>query len=136
MAETIKKVTYYATEISDKPGEGARLLEPFGEAGVNMLAISGFPRGRRAQVDLVPEDEEGFRNVVKKQRLKLRKKAAFLVQGDDRPGALAEMMRKLADARINVTAVNALSAGEGRYAAIIWVKPRDVNKAAKVLGAA
>jgi len=33
-----------------------------------------------------------------------------------------------------VTAMDAL-AGGGRYAAILWVKPRDVKKTASVLGA-
>ncbi len=42
---------------------------------------------------------------------------------------------KLADARINVVATDAVTAGKGRYGAILWVKPKDVAKAARVLGA-
>jgi len=34
-----------------------------------------------------------------------------------------------------VTAIDAVSVGEGRYGAIFWVAPKDVKKAAKVLGA-
>jgi hypothetical protein len=48
---------------------------------------------------------------------------------------VAELLKPLADKKINVRAVHAVSAGEGRYAAILWVDPKDVNKAAKVLGA-
>ena len=44
-------------------------------------------------------------------------------------------MTALADVGINVTAIDAVGAGAGRYGAILWVKPRDVNKAAKTLGA-
>jgi hypothetical protein len=44
-------------------------------------------------------------------------------------------MGKLADAKINVTAIDAVSAGGGRYGAILWVKPKDVVKAAQALGA-
>ena len=33
-----------------------------------------------------------------------------------------------------VTAADAVCAGAGRYGAILWVKPRDVKKAAAVLG--
>jgi hypothetical protein len=36
---------------------------------------------------------------------------------------------------VNITALDAVAAGEGRYGAILWVKPTDVRKAAKVLGA-
>jgi len=33
MADTIRRVSYYYTTISDKPGEGARLLETLRSAG-------------------------------------------------------------------------------------------------------
>ena len=62
-------------------------------------------------------------------------KSGFLLQGADRPGALAEVIAKLAAAAINITACDAIAAGEGRYGALLWVKPQDVQKAARVLGA-
>ncbi len=54
---------------------------------------------------------------------------------EDRIGVVAEVMAKLAEAKINVTACDAVAAGEGRYGAILWVKPGDAQKAARVLGA-
>src|SRR5881397_3534385 len=54
MADTIRRVSYYYTTISDKPGEGARLLETLRSAGVNLLAVHAFPSARKAQVDFVP----------------------------------------------------------------------------------
>jgi UTP:GlnB (protein PII) uridylyltransferase len=63
------------------------------------------------------------------------RKTGFLVQGSDRIGALIDMLRKLADAKINVTAADAVTAGEGRYGAIFWVDPASVSKAAKAIGA-
>ena len=51
-------------------------------------------------------------------------------------GALAELLAKLAEAKINVTATDAISAGADRYGVILWVKPRDVKRAAKTLGVA
>ena len=50
-------------------------------------------------------------------------------------GAMADIVGKLAEAKINITAVDAVSTGLGRYGAILWVKPRDVKKAAKLLEA-
>jgi hypothetical protein len=38
-------------------------------------------------------------------------------------------------AKINVTAVDAVTAGAGRFGAILWVKQSDVNRAARALGA-
>jgi predicted amino acid-binding ACT domain protein len=57
-----------------------------------------------------------------------------LIQGEDRVGAIADVLGKLAAAKINVTAVDALCTGENRYGAILWVKPPDRRRAAKVLG--
>ena len=60
-------------------------------------------------------------------------KIGFLVQGDDRAGAVADIASKLSGAKINITALQGIASGAGRYGAILWVKARDVNKAAKVL---
>ena len=136
MADTIQRVQYFYAEVPDKPGEGARILSILKEERVNLLAFSGFPKGRRAQIDFMPVDHAAFKAAAKKAKLKLvGPKTGFLIQGDDRVGAIAEIIAKLAEAKINVTAVNAVSAGSGRYGAILWVKPRDVKKAAHVLGA-
>ncbi len=136
MVDIVKKVAYFALEVPDKPGEGARVLGALAEAGVNLLAFTGFPRGRKAQLDIVPEDVAVFKKAAKAAKIKTRpQKIGFLVQGDDRKGAVAGLLKTLAEKKINVTATDAVSAGAGRYAAIVWVQPKDVNKAAKALGA-
>ena len=64
-----------------------------------------------------------------------KKKTGFLTRGKDHTGALASVLGKLAAAKINVTAIDAVTAGNGRWGAIFWVKSKDVNKTAKTLGA-
>jgi hypothetical protein len=136
MTDIVRKVAYFAMDVPNKPGEGARLLGALADLGVNMLAFSGFPSGRKAQLDFIPEDVAVFKNAAKAAKIKTRaQKFGFLIQGDDRKGAVAEILKTLSEKKINVTAIDALSAGAARYAAILWVAPRDVNKAAKALGA-
>jgi hypothetical protein len=136
MADIIRKVAYVAMDVPNRPGEGARLLKVLADAGVNLLAFSGFPSGKKAQLDFIPEDVAVFKKAVKVAKIKTRpQKFGFLIQGNDRKGAVAQLLKTLADKKINVTAIDAVSAGVGRYAAILWVKPKDVNKAAKALGA-
>jgi hypothetical protein len=136
MAETVRRVQYFYITAPDRPGEGARALQTLRDAGVNLLAFSGFPAGRRAQLDFVPEDPAAFRAAARKAGWKLTgPKTGFLVEGDDRTGVMADLLGRLADARINVTASDAVVAGAGRFGAILWVTARDVNRAAKVLGA-
>ena len=136
MADIIRKVVYYKIEVPDKPGEGARILSALKAGGVNLLAFSGFPSGRRAQMDFIPEDEAIFKKAAKTAGLKLSaKKTGFLVQGNDRVGAVSGIMTKVAEAKINITALDAIVAGGGRYGAIFWVKSADVRKTAKLLDA-
>ncbi len=136
MADTIKKVEYYKIETANRAGEGARILGALKEAGVNLIAFTGFPRGRRTQLDFIPEDGAAFRKAMKKAGVAVsKKKTGFLVQGRDKVGAIADILTKLADAGINVTALNAVTAGKGRFGAILWVKPESVAKASKTLGA-
>lgn len=136
MFETIRKVDYFYMMTANKAGEGARILGALRDAGVNLLAFSGFPNGRRAQVDFIPEDSTVFKAAARQAGLRLsQKKSGFLMYGEDRPGALVKVMSRLAAAKINITAIDAVCAGQGRYGAIFWVKPKDVNKAAALLGA-
>jgi hypothetical protein len=136
MADTVRVVEYFYVTAAQKPGVGAALLNELRQAGVNLLAVTGFPSGRGAQIDFVPEDAAAFRAAARKARWKVTgPKRAFLIGGDDRPGAVADILQRLADAKINVTAVDAACAGAGRYGGILWVAPRDVTRAARVLGA-
>src|SRR3990172_5587791 len=135
MAETIRQVDYYYVETPNKPGEAARALAAVKDAGVNLLAFSGFPSGRRSQLDFIPEDPAAFVQAARKAKLKLSpRKTGFLIQGQDRVGAICDVLAKLAASRINVTAIDAVCAGEGRYGAILWVKAPDRKRAAKALG--
>jgi len=137
MADTVRVIEYFYVMAPQKPSVGAALLAELRQAGVNLIAFTGFPSGRGAQIDFVPEDAAAFRAVAKKAKWKLTgPKRALLAMGDDRPGVIAEIMHRLADAKINVTAIDALCAGSGRYGAILWVAPRDVTRAARALGAA
>jgi predicted amino acid-binding ACT domain protein len=137
MPDTVRLVEYFYVMAPQKPGVGAALLAELQQAGVNLLAFSGFPSGRGAQVDFIPEDPAAFRAAARKAKWKVTgPKRALLVTGDDRAGVVAEIMRRLAEAKINVTAIDAVCAGASRYGAILWVAPRDVTRAARALGAA
>jgi hypothetical protein len=137
MADSMRGVEYYYVTVPDAPGEGQRILSALQESGVNLLAYLGFPvGGGRSQIDLVPEDPDALNDVAAQLGTALSEaKRAFLVQGDDRVGAVADTTAKLAEAGINVTAAAATAAGSGRYGMILWVAAADYERAADVLGA-
>ena len=136
MSDSVRKVDYFYTVVPNTAGQGSAILGQLAAEGVNLLAFSGFPSGKRAQLDLVPEDSAALKRAAKKMKFKLSaRKSGFLIQGDDRVGAMTGILDKLAAARINVTAIDAVGSGDGRFGAIFWVKPESVARAAKLLGA-
>jgi hypothetical protein len=137
MAEEIRQVEHYSASVPNKVGEGARVLGALRDAGVNLIAFWGYKRGAgRAQLEFIPEDSATFIAAAKQAKLRLRKSAALYIHGDDRPGAIADMLAKLAAARINVAAVQAVCGGGGSYGTIVFLPPAAARRAASVLGAA
>ena len=132
----IRKVVYFSMQVPNRPGVGLEMLRAIAKGKQNLLAFTGFPNGAKAQVDFVPAKPVEFARGAKKDGVKLgKKKTAFLVQGEDRVGALVRVLDKLAKARINMVAMDAVTAGNRRFGAIFWVKPKDVGRASRLLGA-
>ena len=135
MGNTLRRVDYFYVMVPNRAGQGAKIMAALAEEGVNLLAFSGFPSGGKAQLDLMPENGAKFRKAAKKLGLTVSKrKTGFLYHADDRVGAMTRILDKLAAAKINVIAIDAIGSGKGRFGAIFWVKPNAVAKAAKLLG--
>ena len=137
MADRVRRVNYAYVMVPNRPGQGARITDELREAGVNLLAYTAFPtRGGRAQVDLIAEDLGAIRRIARRNGWRLSDaRKGFLVQGDDRVGAVHNHLKKLADQKINVTAADAVTAGKGRYGMLLWVRPKDYARAAAALRA-
>jgi hypothetical protein len=137
MADSVRKVRYSYVMVPNRAGRGALVLDRLRAAGVDLLAYSGFPgSGGKAQIDLVTDDVAGLRRAAKESGWKLSGvKKGFLVQGDDRLGAVHRHLAKLGDAGVSVVAADAVAAGRGRYGMILWVKDKDYARAARALGA-
>ena len=129
------KIDYYSVVVPNKPGKGEQVLSALKEAGVNLVAIWGYPLSNsKSRIDLVAEDPGLLKKAAKQLKIELGKKhTAFHITGEDHPGAVAEVLAKLAAKEINVFAVQALCAGNGRFGALLQVAPDDVKKATKAL---
>ena len=137
MADRVRKVNYCYLKVPNYAGQGEETLRTLCEAGVNLLAYSAFPiGGRKAQLDFIPEDMSAFKKVARKNGWRMSQvKKGFLITGQERLGAVHRHIAKLSDAKINITAADAVSAGKGRYGMILWVKPNQYARAARLLSA-
>ncbi len=137
MADRVRKINYCYTKVPNYAGQGEEALRALRDAGVNLLAYSGFPiAGRKAQMDFIPENMSAFKKVARQQGWRLSKvKKGFLITGQERLGAVHRHVAQLSDAKINITAADALAAGKGRYGMLLWVRPKQYARAARALGA-
>jgi len=137
MAYRVRKVNYCKLMVSSRAGQGEKILGAIRGAGINMHAFTGFPAGGgKSQVDLVSDDIASIRRLAKNEGWRLSDtKKAFLVQGSDEIGAIHRVIKRLADAKINIIAADAVAAGANRYGMLLWVKPKDYRAATRVLNA-
>ena len=137
MLDSVKNVEYYSIIVADRPGEARKLLDFLSERTVNLLAMNVFPIGEgKSQINLFPDDPEILKEAAADAQISLDgPKKAFLLQGDDRIGALYDFHLKLSNAGINIRASHAVVDGTGRFGYVIWVAPAEYEEASKVLRA-
>ncbi len=136
MPDMVRRIQYFYVTVPDKPGEGLRILSLLEQHKVNLTAYLSFPAtAGQAQMDLLPEDPAALARAAREEGLQLSAaKSAFLVQGDDRPGVIADVAKKLCAAKINITATFATCAGRNRYGMVVWVPAADYERAARAIG--
>jgi len=136
MPDVIRRVDYYHTTIRDRPGESYKLLAQLAELGLNMLAFTAVPVGpNTTQLALFPEDSGKLESAAQRAGMRLDgPHPAFLVQGDDRLGALARIHQDLFRANVNIYASSGVTDGRGTFGYLIYVRPEDYQRAAGALG--
>ncbi len=135
MAYTARRVEYFYTTVSGEPGEAYELLTNLASLGVNFLALTSVPLGPRSiQLTLFPEDSLKLESVATRAGLAINgPHPAVLVQGDDEIGALARVHKQLRQSGVDVYASSGVTDGKGYYGYILYLRPEDAEKAARVL---
>ena len=94
--------------LPDKSGEGARLGEALGNAGVNIEGMCAVTHEGRGIVHVLVDDVAGARAALEGAGIKVEGETDVIVgelpsEGVDSPGTMGRMMRSIADAGINVS---------------------------------
>ena len=132
----ISKVQYFHTSVADQPGEAYKFLSQLAGLGISLLAFTAVPVGPTVtQLTVFPEDPSQLKNEAVKIGLTLDGPyMAFLIQGDDELGALAEIHHKIYNANVNVYSASGVTDGQGSFGYVVYVKSQDFEIAAAALG--
>jgi hypothetical protein len=137
MALTVRNAEYFYIRIEDSPQKSYELLAHLASAEVNLLAFSAVPFGpNHLELTIFPDRSDTFVALAGKLGWVVAgPQHAFLVQGDDNLGALADIQRMLLEAGIEIYASSGVTDGSGRYGYVIYFKEEDNERATRALEA-
>ena len=118
--------------LEDRAGTLAALGEALGAAAINVEGICGTTVAGKGIIHLLVEDGEAARSALSTAGFEVGEvRAALVAAVPDRPGALGEVSRRLADAGIPLDVVYAAT---GSRLVFGVQRPEDQDKARALLG--
>lgn len=137
MALNVRNVEYFYIRIEDSREKAYEILAQLASEEVSLLAFSAIPFGpNHVELTIFPDRSDTFILLAKRLGwIVTGPQHAFLVQGDDHLGALADIQRMLLEADVQIYASSGVTDGKGGYGYVIYFKEEDHDRAARALGA-
>jgi hypothetical protein len=92
----------FVVQVTNQPGQMARLAEQMAARGVDLRAIGGGGIGDIGHFIMTTADDDTARSVHQDGGWTFIEGESLLAEVDDRPGGMARIARELADADVNV----------------------------------
>jgi hypothetical protein len=121
----------FTVRMKNEPGALARLTAKLGEHGIDIRTIGVCAVGTHGCATLSTSNDSSAREVLRKARYTFVEGEVLHVGIEDRPGALASLTGRLADAGVNITSVIQLGRHQGK--AELGITVDQVDAARKVL---
>ncbi len=118
--------------LDNRPGTLARLCDALSEAKINIFAITTSDTVDHAVIRLVVSDYRKAMNVFEQHGALVVEDDVIMVDGDNKPGSLARIAHKLANAKINIEYAYCATSPDAKKGLLI-LRVGDVKKALKVL---
>ncbi|MCD6351910.1 MAG: hypothetical protein J7M26_07315 [Armatimonadetes bacterium] len=130
---SVRRATGLTATTSDRLGLLAEALEALRGAGVNLVQATAAGAAGTAYFFVVPEQVEAVKQVAASAGITVEEYPALVFEGDDEPGALVDIARKLANAGISVKYCSA-AAVAGKYCAVFFLPADSIDRAAALFG--
>ncbi|MBV8940507.1 MAG: ACT domain-containing protein [Solirubrobacterales bacterium] len=93
-------------DIENTPGALAQVAAAISDAGVNLAAATCVGSGARAELHILVPHAEAARHALAISHVAVtREREVVVVDVEDRPGVLADLTRKIAEAGVNLDLV-------------------------------
>jgi len=125
------KTKQFTVIVGNQPGALAQIAKTLGNSKVNILALLGTAQGTNATVELVVEDPRRAKKALDEAGLTYQETTAEEYELQNKPGALAQCLEKLAARGVNLNSICATAAKGGKKAVLVYT----VEAAAKAKAA-
>ena len=92
----------FVVQLTNAPGAMATLAETLAARGVDLRAIGGGGIGDAGHVIMTTADDDTTRTILEEGGYTFIEGESILAEVDDRPGGMAALARRLADAGVNI----------------------------------
>jgi hypothetical protein len=120
----------FIIELQDRPGALADIADAIAEKGINIAGVAGATASGSGGVALVTNDEAGTRSALDGSGARYREVALATASLEDKPGVLAEVARKLANAGVNIEAIFPMGMEAGKITVAFGVDNVEAAKSA------
>jgi hypothetical protein len=126
------KLKQISISIENSPGRLYEVTNALGKAGINLRALNLVDTGAFGQLRLLVSDVAATRRILMEKHMPARVDDVVAAEIEDRPGRLAEILKPLMDAKVNVIYTYAFIGFSSGKAVMIF-RFSDNDKAIEVL---
>jgi len=114
------KIKQFTISVDNRPGAVAEIAKTLGSAKVNILSLLGTAQGTGGTLHLLVEDAKRARKALDEARVSYQETAAEEYELANKPGALAEHLKKLAAKGVNLSSIHVTALKGKKKAAVVY----------------
>jgi hypothetical protein len=118
--------------LDNKPGTLARVCDALSAAKINIYAVSTSDTVDHSVVRMIVSDPRKALLLFEEHGTLVVETDVLVIEGDNKPGSLSRISRKLADAKINIEYAYCATPPNARKGLLV-LRVSDTKKALKVL---
>ena len=128
----MKIATQLALFLDNRPGMLAHVCDTLAEAGINIYALTTSDTIDHTVIRLLVSDTRRALLLIEERGALVVETEVLLIEGDNKPGSLADISHRLAKARINIEYCYMTTAPKSKKSLLV-LRPSNAKKALKVL---